>query len=62
MNHTFYPFAFFNGRELDVEAKCVMKVHFDYNLRQDQVVNVMIRSANLTTYWDVKYHVGPCFS
>ena len=62
VNHTFYPFAFFNGRELDVEAKCVMKVHFDYNLRQDQVVNVMVRSANLTTYWDVKYHVGPCFS
>ena len=35
INHTFYPFTFFDNGVLNKEAKCVMKVHFDYNLRKD---------------------------
>ena len=62
-NATFYPWYFLdiNG-QIDPEARCIFKVHFDYDLREDQVVSLLFRSENLTTYWDVKYHVGPCYS
>jgi hypothetical protein len=62
INHTFYPWKFFTDGQLDTEARCLFKVHFDYDLREDQVNSLIFRSQNLTTYWDVKYHVGPCFS
>ena len=61
-NVTFNPEVFFQGDELDEERKCYTKVHFDYNLRKDQVVRVVFSSWNATRYWDIRYHVGPCWS
>jgi hypothetical protein len=42
INHTFYPWKFFNRADeepyenvLDTEARCLFKVHLDYDLRED---------------------------
>lgn len=61
-NISFYPQTFFKGSAINREVRCITKIHFDYNLRRDQVVNLLFRSYNLTRYWDVQYHFGPCFS
>jgi hypothetical protein len=71
VNVTFFTSMFFEELEdeegnktvkLNEEARCYTKIHFDYNLRKDQVVKLLFRSENLTHYYDVKVHAGPCFS